>query len=339
MNKIFFTLLSFLCFIGYNYSQIRAEVEGTTITEEIAITNGAATGYILQSTNANGLAQWVNPSIFMGGGGADNLGNHIATMNLSMNSFGIDRVSFLEFPTGAIFSDDGSMGLAFSGSQIDYNGAQLVNARSLSFAASGGDSFIAEFPAVSGVTQTEILIWSNSGNEVPVGIGGPVNPPPGNPIASVIGNAGLQTIPSAPFMLGVHGDAWALDWYALSDARFKKNIKPINRSLDKIKQIKAVTYRLDKDKFVSGEVDDSQTIGFLAQDLASILPEAVKTNANGVKLVRYNAVIPVLADAIKELDEQVTKNTQLQSQLSQLQKENKFILTRLSKLEAQLENK
>jgi len=38
--------------------------------------------------------------------------------------------------------------------------------------------------------------------------------------------------------------------------------------------MEAVTYNLDKEKFDSGEIDESKTIGFLAQDLAEILTEA-----------------------------------------------------------------
>ena len=72
--------------------------------------------------------------------------------------------------------------------------------------------------------------------------------------------------------------------------------------------MEAVTYNLDKEKFDSGELDDSKTIGFLAQDLAEIVPEAIKVNANGVHLVRYNALIPILAQAISELEEKVSKN-------------------------------
>lgn len=367
MKKVLLFVLS--CLFCYNtaYSQLNAEIIGKTVTDTIVIKDGATPGFILQSVDATGLAEWVNPGIF---GGADNLGNHSATINLSMNNFGIDKPSYIQFSTGATYSDDGlggleftgpriihngtqlqqlgsvgflsgatytddgAMGLEFTGTRINYSGAQLQNARYLSFALSGGMTQIAEMPGsgIMGTPPTEVQITSGGG-PIPVGIGGPVNPIPSGVIASVLNNGGFPTLPPAVFMLGVYGDAWATDWFAISDARFKKNIAPIHSALDKVKRLEAVTYQLDKEKFEFGEIDDSQTIGFLAQDIATVVPEAVKVNASGVHLVRYNALIPVLAQAISELDEKVQENQALESQIQALQKLNMDILNRLEKLE------
>ncbi len=387
MKKILFTVLTYQLFLGFAFGQGDLDVEGdarvagTTTTQKIVIQNGATPGYILQSQDAFGSGQWIDPATLPGGGGGmgDDLGNHTATMNLNMSGFRIGNTGEINFTSGASFSDDGAMGLEFSGTQInysgaqllrarllnfgsgatfsddtaggllydgtqiDYAGAQLLRARQLTFAFGGGDASISEVPILpspSPFSETEILIANQSGTPLPVGIGGPVNPPSDQPMASVLSNAGLINQQPQGYLLGVHGNAWALDWFAISDARFKKNINPIQSSLDKVKQIKTVTYQLDKDKFIYDEnIDEAQTIGFLAQDLAKIIPEAVKVNANGVYMVRYNTVIPVLVDAIRELDEQVTENAELKNQLTQIQQENSHILERLSQLEAQLVKK
>jgi len=367
MKKVLLFIFSFLFCCNMGYSQLNAEIIGKTVTDTIVIKDGAAPGFILQSVDATGLGEWVNPVIF---GGADNLGNHSATINLSMNNFGIDKPSYIQFSTGATYSDDGlggleftgpkiiyngtqlqklgsvgflsgatytddgAMGLEFTGNRINYSGAQLQNARLLSFALSGGDTQIAEVPGsgIAGAPPTEVQITSGGG-PIPVGIGGPVNPPPSNPITSVLINGNFPTLPPTAFMFGVYGDAWATDWFAISDARFKKNIEPIYSALDKVNRLEAVTYQLDKEKFAFGKIDEAQTIGFLAQDIAKVVPEAVKVNANGVHLVRYNALIPVLAQAINELDEKVQENQALEAQVQELQKLNKDILNRLEKLE------
>lgn len=345
MKKLLFTFLTYQLFLGFALGQSDLEVQGdarvtgTTTTGKIVIQNGASPGFILQSQDALGSGLWIDPTTLPGGGGGmgDNLGDHTATMVLNMGGFGIQDAGFIQFVSGAGFGDDAAGGLLFNGSQIDYNGAQLLNARQLTFAAGGGDAFIREEPVAGPFSETEIRIANTSGTPLPVGIGGPVNPPSDQPMGSVLLNAGVPIQQPQGYLLGVHGNAWAIDWFAISDARFKKNIKPIQSSLDKVRQIKTVSYQLDKEKFIFDEdIDESQTIGFLAQDLAEIVPEAVKVNANGVHMVRYNTVIPVLVDAMRELDAQVTENANLNKQLTQLQKENIHILERLSQLEAQL---
>ena len=327
MKKLFLSVLTLLLFYTYTQSQSNAEIIGKTTTDSLVITDGAVTGHIWQAQDATGLGKWVSPGII---GGADNLGNHTATTNLNMAGNGIEKINFLQFVSGATFGDDGMMGLEFGGNQINFAGAQLQFARSLSFALSGGDTFIAEVPG--GATPTEVFLGTGGG-PVPFGVGGPVNPPAGIPLTSVLTNGGIPSTPSGPFMFAVHGEAWAFDWYAISDARFKKNINPVSSALDKVSKMTAVNYSLDNTKFDYGKVDESKTIGFLAQDLAQAVPEAVKVNANGVHLVRYNVLIPVLAEAIKELDAKVAENKKLQQQVNELTRQHTLILDRLSKLE------
>ena len=48
-----------------------------------------------------------------------------------------------------------------------------------------------------------------------------------------------------------------------------------------------------------------EEIGLLAQEVESILPGAVLTDDNGSKLINYNALIPVLIDAVKALQTEV----------------------------------
>ena len=45
----------------------------------------------------------------------------------------------------------------------------------------------------------------------------------------------------------------------------------------------------------------------LAQEIENIIPNAVTTNGRGYKTVSYNAVIPLLVEAIKELSAKVDR--------------------------------
>lgn len=83
-----------------------------------------------------------------------------------------------------------------------------------------------------------------------------------------------------------------------SDARLKEDVVELNNNLDKIKQLRPVSYNyIDKDKFGSG-----RTIGFIAQEVETVIPEVVKKAADDYELrsLNYVEIIPVLTGAIQE---------------------------------------
>lgn len=87
--------------------------------------------------------------------------------------------------------------------------------------------------------------------------------------------------------------------YYHSDARAKTNIQTFTNGLNVVTQLRPVTYN-----FVDSH-NSALEIGLLAQELEEILPNAVMTDGSGTKLVNYNALIPVLIDAIKTLQEEI----------------------------------
>jgi hypothetical protein len=80
--------------------------------------------------------------------------------------------------------------------------------------------------------------------------------------------------------------------YQLSDARLKKDIVEVNGSeaLTKICQLQGVHYTLD----------GKPSVGFLAQEVEKILPEAVSVT-NGTYAIDYSKIIPLLVEAVKEI--------------------------------------
>jgi hypothetical protein len=101
------------------------------------------------------------------------------------------------------------------------------------------------------------------------------------------------------------------DNVSASDIRWKKNIDPIEGSLEKVKQLQGVHYDWkDENK------DQSRQIGFIAQDVEKIFPELVKTDDKGYKSMNYSKVVTVLVESVKELDDE---NRELEDRIVKLE--------------------
>ena len=118
-----------------------------------------------------------------------------------------------------------------------------------------------------------------------------------------------------------------------SDARLKKEINTINGALDKVLQLRGVTYywkNREEMATAKGENPDSLTydygdnlqIGVIAQELEEVLPELVCTDSQGFKSVDYVGIAPILIEAIKEQQEQIetlkSDKAEMQSQIDEL---------------------
>jgi len=112
--------------------------------------------------------------------------------------------------------------------------------------------------------------------------------------------------------------------YAESDARSKKDIQPINSSLNKIQNIQGVKYKWERQETDSNEGH----YGVIAQEVEKVLPEIVTTGKNGNKKVAYMELIPVLIEAVKEqqstIRELKEQNREMLKKIHELEKEIKF---------------
>lgn len=99
--------------------------------------------------------------------------------------------------------------------------------------------------------------------------------------------------------------------YGTSDKRLKKKLKPIEDPLEKISMIGGYTFEWDEKKTSARTGSD---IGVVAQEIEKILPDIVETRDDdmGTKAVRYDKLIPLLIEGIKELTQKVEA---LESQL------------------------
>jgi uncharacterized coiled-coil protein SlyX len=97
--------------------------------------------------------------------------------------------------------------------------------------------------------------------------------------------------------------------YVSSDRRLKNNIVPIENALTKLNKIGGYSFDWTDDyieKESNGKGEDGyffrkHDIGVIAQELQEILPEAVAEKTDGYLGVRYEKIIPLLIQSIKEL--------------------------------------
>ena len=108
--------------------------------------------------------------------------------------------------------------------------------------------------------------------------------------------------------LHVGGDITA---FATSDISLKENIKVIPNALDKINSISGNTFnwlstpRLTKSGDTVRDKGPEDT-GVIAQEIEALgLPGVTTTREDGTKAVRYEKLVPVLIQAIKELSAKV----------------------------------
>jgi hypothetical protein len=83
-----------------------------------------------------------------------------------------------------------------------------------------------------------------------------------------------------------------------SDFNLKNSIEPINYGLNCINQLKPVSYLWnDVNRKLDSTIPD---IGFIAQDVMDVIPEAVRSNGDGDLQLNYKAITATLVKAIQE---------------------------------------
>jgi hypothetical protein len=110
------------------------------------------------------------------------------------------------------------------------------------------------------------------------------------------------------------GLARAFSWSTYSDKRIKSNEKPLSYGLNEIMMLKPLSYRQHGASIKASklEVDTNSTksIGFFAQEVYQIIPEAVvKPKDPNEQLwgMEYEKLIPVLVKAIQEQQLEILK--------------------------------
>jgi len=100
-----------------------------------------------------------------------------------------------------------------------------------------------------------------------------------------------------------------------SDKRAKKEILELEEGLGTLKKLRPVSFRWNQES-----EGDKKHLGFIAQEVLEILPEAVSESSNEGELMgmRYNQILPVVVKSIQE-QEKVIQNQE--SEIESLRKE------------------
>ena len=96
------------------------------------------------------------------------------------------------------------------------------------------------------------------------------------------------------------GDVYAFN---TSDRNLKTKIKPIKNALDKVCKLSGNTFEWIPEHLETRpeNLRKAPDVGVIAQEVETVLPEAVMTRPDGTLAVDYDKIVPLLIEAIKEL--------------------------------------
>ncbi|MBV8102948.1 MAG: tail fiber domain-containing protein [Verrucomicrobia bacterium] len=144
--------------------------------------------------------------------------------------------------------------------------------------------------------------------------------------------------------------------YTASDQRLKTGVQPLRYGLREVMDLRPKEYDLHlgksiKDGVITLEQKADHQIGFLAQDVYRIVPEAVqkpKDPGNEIYKMNYSILVPVLVSAVQELKhlqdetvaqqqakitQQETKIASLEAEVASLRQTNEKLAAMASKIE------
>ena len=107
------------------------------------------------------------------------------------------------------------------------------------------------------------------------------------------------------------GDAIADGWVTYSSRRWKTNIQPLVGALDKIEQLRGVSFSWTS----TGKHD----IGLIAEEAATVVPEVVAFDSasNSAKGIEYSRLTALLIEAVKEQQNEITELRQRLEQVTE----------------------
>jgi hypothetical protein len=121
---------------------------------------------------------------------------------------------------------------------------------------------------------------------------------------------GLAPAADNSYSLGEAGKRWT-EVHAVngviqtSDGRMKENVTPLPYGLTDLAQLEPVAFR-----WAGGKSDDTH-LGLIAQDVREVLPELVHSSDAGTLGLNYSELVPVLINAVKELQGELSRQEYL----------------------------
>ncbi len=125
-------------------------------------------------------------------------------------------------------------------------------------------------------------------------------------VKKTTGRVGIGT--SAPDqLLSVNGDASKVgggSWQTFSDERLKNILGKYSRGLGAVMRLQPLFYEYKSDNAL-GLTSEGQHVGFGAQSLQQVIPEAVTKTADGYLMVNNDPILWTMLNAIKEQQKEI----------------------------------
>jgi hypothetical protein len=300
-------------------TNLQAGAQAVDITYTLP-TAAPTAGQVL-SSDASGNMSWVTAS--GGGGGAlsaitaatanNTINNGVYAQTWDWNSLSSNTgMTFRSSSVSAVGNAQTVVGISTSGantvpSQTTY-GMQVTNTHT----GTSSTNVAALFSATGGTNNYGLLVSNGT-----VGIG--------------------TTTPA--YTLHVNGSVAGTSAYNnLSDGRLKKNVKTIDNALDKVMALRGVTYDWDTLVNPAMRLDAKNHLGFIAQELETVVPQAVSTSSDSMKTkaVAYSELIPLLTEAIKEQQQTIQKQQGMIEKLEGSYREYQTLQTRYTELQGSI---
>ncbi len=196
------------------------------------------------------------------------------------------------------------------------------------------------------------MIWTNSADTDRYGailMTGPTSPQGGgnfiirNWTYSNAGNVGIVLATNNNIGIGTYNPDFSLtvngsagkpgggSWSNWSDARLKHDITPLTGTLDKLLNVRGVSFFYNEPEKI-GELSGQRT-GVVAQEVEKVFPEWVDVGASGYKSVTFRGFEALTIEALRDL------RNEKDAQIKALRDENEALRVRLERLERAIESK
>lgn len=265
--------------------------------------NGASQTTAIFSNGTGGQAQFTNGSIAWNAGLENSGGDFIIDTGTAPTKFNLSTAGMLTVPNITVTEDvtarsyygDGSnlTGVVSAVAINDISDVTITNAASGQVLKYNGSAWVNDTDFDSG-TNADTLDNLNSTDFLRSNADDTYT---GN--LTVTGNIDQTGTLTVTGSIRASGDITTA--YSASDIRLKDNLKVIGNPLEKISKINGYTFNY-KDK-------PRETIpGVVAQEVETVLPGVVfdhERDGETYKAVRYDQLIPLLIESIKELKEKV----------------------------------
>ncbi|MEO1652529.1 MAG: tail fiber domain-containing protein [Bacteroidota bacterium] len=152
--------------------------------------------------------------------------------------------------------------------------------------ANNGKFIIADWGRnVSGPDHTARLVIANNGN---IGVGDYLLEDPSE-------------------KLTVDGNVLALGYLTSSDKRLKKDIQPIPGALESLEDLEGISFSYQQATGLKKDLPRGRQFGLIAQQVQKVYPALVHESKNGMLAIYYDGFIPILMEALKTQQSQLTK--------------------------------